>query len=104
MFLTLNPSKFDHIYFSKYSRLIESIPSINISSNLSSTIHSSGFPFDSSFFFIPQIKFLAKSSFFHLRRIKQLRPFLDNLTLKLLVSLLILFRFDYCNSLYYGIP
>ena len=35
---------------------------------------------------------------------KQLKPFLDNPILKLLVSLLILSRFDYCNSSYYGLP
>ena len=32
MFLELNPSKLDLIYFSKSSRLIESLPSVNISS------------------------------------------------------------------------
>ena len=68
MFLTLNPSKFDPIYFNKFSRLIESLLSINISSNLSlapsSTIHSLGFTFDFLLFIIPQIKSVAKSSFF----------------------------------------
>ena len=67
MFLKLNPSKFDLIYFSKFSRLIESLPSIDISSYLSltpsSTIHSLGFTFDSSLSFIPQIKSLAESIF-----------------------------------------
>ena len=68
MFLKLNPSKFDLIYFSKSSRLIESLPSIDISSNLSLapsfTIHSLGFTFDSSLSLLSQIKFVAKSSFF----------------------------------------
>ena len=108
MFLKLNPSKFDLIYFSKSFRLIESLPSIDILSNLSlapsSTIHSLGFTFDSSLSLIPHIKSVAKSSFSHIRRIKQLKLFQENPTLKLLVSSLILFRFDYCNSLYYGLP
>ena len=47
---------------------------------------------------------IAKSSYFHLRRIEKLVPFLDDTTLKLLVSSLILSRIDYCNSLYYGLP
>ena len=67
MFLKLNPSTFDLIYFNKSFRLIES-SSINISSNLSiatsSTIHSLGFTFDFSLSLIPQIKFVAGSSFF----------------------------------------
>ena len=93
MFFKLNPSKFDLIYLRKSSRLIESLPSINILSNLSLapsfTIHSLSLTFDSSLSLIPQIIFVAKSSFFHLRRIKQLKLFLDNPTLKLLVSSLI---------------
>ena len=105
MFLKLNPSKFDLIYFSKSSRLIETLPSINISSNLSlapsSTIHSLGVTFDSSLSLITQIKSVAKSSFFHLCRIKQLNIFLDNHQTSSLMVMLILFRFDNCNFLYY---
>ena len=108
LFFKFNPSKFDPIYFSKSSRLIEFLPSIDNESNLSlapsSTIHSLGFTFESSLSLIPQIKSVPKSSFFHLLHIKQLKLFLDNPTLKLLVSSLILSHFDYCNSLYYGLP
>ena len=42
--------------------------------------------------------------FFHLRRIRQLLPYLDDPSLQLLVSSLVLSRIDYCNSLYYGLP
>ena len=67
MFLKLNLSKFDLIYFSNSFRLIEFYPSIDISSNpslaLSSTIHILGFIFDFSFSFIPKIKSVAKSFF-----------------------------------------
>ena len=73
----------------------------NFSLTLSTTILSLGFPFDFTIFLIPQIKFLAKSSFFQLCRIKQ---FLDKLIFKLVLSSFILFRFDYCNSSYYGLP
>ena len=66
--------------------------------------HILGFIFDFSLFLIPLIKSLAKSSFFHLRRIKQLKHSPDNPILKLLVSSLLLSRFDYCNTLYYGLP
>ena len=67
MFLKLNLSKFYLIYFSKAFRLIESLHSIEIPSNLSltpsSTIHSLGFIFDFSLSLIPQIKSVTKSSF-----------------------------------------
>ena len=108
MFLKLNPSKFDLIYVSKSSRLIEHLPLIDISSNLSltpsSTIHNFGFIFDSSLSLILQVKSVAESCFFHFRRIKQLKLLLDSLIFKLLVSSLILSRFNYCNCLYYELP
>ena len=73
MFLRVYPSKFDLSFFSKASQLIKFLLSFNISSNLSlapsSTIHCLGFTFDSSLSLIPQMKSVAKSSFFHLRRI-----------------------------------
>ena len=68
MLLKLNPSKFDFIYFSESFRFIKSLPSIDISTYLflahSFTIHSLGFIFDFSLSLIPQIKSVAKASFF----------------------------------------
>ena len=108
MFFKFNFLKFDSIYFSNPFRLLDSLPSIGISTNLSlaspSTIHSLDFTFDSSLSLIPQIIYVAKSFSNHLRHIKRLKIFLDNPTLKLLVSSLILSHFDYSNSLYYGLP
>ena len=102
MFFKLNLSKFYPIYFSRFSRLFESLPLINMSCNFSlypsSTFHSLAFTFDFSLFLIPQIEFVAKLAFFHIRLIKKLKLFLDNPTLKLLVSRPILFRSNYCNS------
>ena len=107
MFFKLNPSKFDLIYFSEFFRLIESLLSIDLSSDLSLasifTIHNLSLISDSSHFLIPKIKSVAKSSFFHHRRIKQLKIFLDNPTLKLLISSLFSSRFDYFKSSYYGL-
>ena len=41
---------------------------------------------------------------FPLRRIRQLLLYLDDPSLQLLVSSLVLSGIDYCNSLYYGLP
>ena len=58
----------------------------------------------------PQLKFyltfhlpIFPPSLHHLCRIKQLKIFLDSFTIQLLVFSFIL-SFDYCNSLYYGLP
>ena len=39
-----------------------------------------------------------------IRRIRQLLPYLDDPSLHLFISALILSQIDYCNSLYYGLP
>ena len=67
-------------------------------------IRSLGFILDSNFSLTPQILSVSESCYFHLRQIKQLLPLLDDPTLQLLVSSLVLSGIDYCNSLYYGLP
>ena len=42
----------------------------------------------------------AKTCFFHLRRIRQLRRYVNYDTLYTLIRALILSRLDYCNSLF----
>jgi hypothetical protein len=109
MRLKLNPSKFELIYFDKSSKS-SSFPNLVLPSPAplsllpSSSIRSLGFIFDSNLSLIPQILSVTKSCFFHLRRIRQLLPYLDDPSLQLLVSSLVLSRIDYCNSLYYGLP
>ena len=109
MHLKLNPSKFELIYFDKSSKS-SSFPNLVLHSPAplsllpSSSIHSLGFIFDSNLSLIPQILSVTKSCFFHLPQIRQLLPYLDDPSLQLLVSSLVLSRIDYCNSLYYGLP
>ena len=94
-------------YYTKQYNTLHIIQNNTIHFILYKTIQYTSFytiGFDSSLILIPQLKTVAKASFFHLCRIKQLKLFLDNPTLKLLISLLILPRFDYCNSLYYRLP
>ena len=67
-------------------------------------IRSLGCILDAHLSLSPQILSVSKSSYFHLRRIKQLLPFLDDPTLQLLISSLVLSRIDYCNSFYFGLP
>jgi len=104
--LKLNPSKFELIYFDRTGNLTNKNPCIfsNNHINPSNHIRSLGFIFDSKLNLSEQILSVTKTCYFHLRRIKQLTPLLDDPTLQLLVSALILSRIDYCNSLYYNLP
>ena len=109
MCLKLNPDKFELIYFTKSSKssLLPSLalpPPSSLSLVPSPSIRSLGFILDAHLSLSPQILSVTKSCYFHLRRIKQLLPFLDDPTLQLLVSSLVLSRIDYCNSLYFGLP
>ena len=70
----------------------------------SSTIRCLGFLLDSSFSFNPQILSVASSCYFYLRRIRQISSYLDDASLKILVCFLVLFRLDYCSSLYFNLP
>ena len=63
-----------------------------------------GVYFDSKLSMTPHINHLAQIMFLELRRIKQIRSFLNEGAVKTLVSSFILSRLDYCNSLLYGLP
>ena len=58
---------------------------------------------DSDFKLDKQINAIVKSSFFHLRTIAKIKPFLSTHDLEIVIHSLITSRLDYCNSLYLGI-
>ncbi|MCI4436824.1 MAG: hypothetical protein JHC33_08470 [Ignisphaera sp.] len=105
MSLKLNPSKFELIYFDRLGKL-NSNPCVfsNYTIDPSQSVRSLGFVLDSKLSLSNQILSVAKSCYFHLRRIRQLTLYLDDPSLHLLVSSLVLSRLDYCNSLYSGLP
>ncbi|XP_053224999.1 uncharacterized protein LOC128403884 [Podarcis raffonei] len=51
-----------------------------------------------------QVTATAKATFFHLRRIKQLVPYLSRPDLATVIHAMVTSRLDYCNSLYAGLP
>ena len=51
-----------------------------------------------------QVASVVRTTFYHLRRVAQLRPYLDVGALTTLVRALVISGLDYCNALYVGLP
>ena len=47
---------------------------------------------------------VARSAFYQLRLVAQLRPYLDGDSLASVVHALVTSKLDYCNALYVGLP
>ena len=63
-----------------------------------------GVVFDSELSSKNHINKLAQSTYFHIRQLRRIRPFLDLSSAILLANALVSSRIDYCNSLFYGLP
>lgn len=72
-------------------------------SNCCSYVKSLGVLIDSTFKLDRQISSVVKSSFFQLRLLRKVKPYLPHSQLEKVVHALITNRLDYCNSLYYGL-
>ncbi|KAK7112839.1 hypothetical protein V1264_012225 [Littorina saxatilis] len=71
----------------------------------SPAVKSLGVFLDSTLSMQTHISFIIKTCFFHLRRIASIRRYLTHdACVKLVVSLIIFSRLDYCNSLLAGLP
>ena len=67
-------------------------------------IRSLGIHLDPALTMESQVTSVVHTAFFHLRRIAQLRSYLDVEALTTLVHALIISRLDHCNALYVGLP
>ena len=74
----------------------------NLSSQVKPTVKNLGVILDLNF--EKHISNITKSSFYHLRNIKKVRPFLSLEDTKKLTHAFVLSRLDYCNALYTGLP
>jgi len=106
-FLQLNSSKTEALLVGTQHQVqTSSITHLTLDSQvipLSSTITNLGVRFDPHLTFTDHIKFLCKTSFYHLKNISKLRPILTLSDAEKLVHAFISSRLDYCNSLYTGI-
>ena len=68
-----------------------------------STVTNLGFKMDSDFKLDRQISAVVRSSFFHLRQLAKVKPFLAHQHFEAVIHAFITSRLDYCNALYFGV-
>uniref|UniRef100_A0A3B1JMG1 Reverse transcriptase domain-containing protein n=1 Tax=Astyanax mexicanus TaxID=7994 RepID=A0A3B1JMG1_ASTMX len=103
-FLHLNESKTELIIFGT-SHLCNNVSNNldHMSSYVKSSVRNLDVVFDTDLRFAKQINSVVKSSFFQLRNIAKLKPFLSFSDLEKVIHAFISSQIDYCNSLYIGI-
>ena len=89
------------------SRDLSNITAINIGEESISPVESCrniGVTYDETLSFDEHIRSIAKTAFWHLRNIYQIRHYLDTDSLLILVHAFITSKLDFCNSLLIGLP
>ena len=51
-----------------------------------------------------QIQFTIKKCYFQIHNAKKIKKYVNEKNCEVLVNSLIIFRYDFCNALYYGLP
>jgi hypothetical protein len=105
--LSLNPSKSDAVLFSTRQRRQSFAPlsHVNVSGTevkLSDSLTTLGVILDNNLTFNNHISHLCKSSLYHLRSLRYIRPCLTLDMAKSVAVAIVQSRLDYCNSLFFG--
>ncbi len=100
-FLNLNESKTEIVVFGQDLNKINELCPLTCSNRPSAK--SLGVILDSSFKFDIQISSVVKTSFFQLRLLARIKPYLTSKDFECIIHAFITTRLDYCNSLYVGL-
>ena len=106
--LVVNPSKTEYLLIGtrqQRSKIINpSISFKDVSLSPTDSARNLGVIFDSNLDFKSNISSICRSSFFHIRQLRQIRPSLDKNSAIVLANALVHSKLDYCNSLLSGLP
>jgi len=103
-FLSLNKNKTEIVVFGKPNCLQGWDSAIGPLDTFSrSSTKNLGVILDCSFKFDKQVSAVVKSSFYHLRLLSKIKPYLPKKDLERAVHAFVTSRLDYCNSLYCGL-
>uniref|UniRef100_A0A670IWM0 Reverse transcriptase domain-containing protein n=1 Tax=Podarcis muralis TaxID=64176 RepID=A0A670IWM0_PODMU len=104
--LKLNPSKTEVLWLGRDGMgMRDQLPSLaGVQLVPLPSVKSLSVILDASLSMEAQVTATAKATFFHLRRIKPLVPYLSRPDLATVIHATVISRLDYCNSLYAGLP
>ena len=106
--LKLNQDKTEVVLISSRYRPTPPLESLQIGNVIvvpSSSVRNLGrVIFDKCFNFEDHIKFICKSSHYHIRNIAKIRRYIDEESAKIVVHAFVTAKLDSCNSLLYGLP
>ena len=107
--LSVNPSKTEYLIIGtpqQRSKLtnISSIPFQGTDLTPTDSTRNLGVIFDKELSLKQNISSVCKTSYYHIRQLRQVRSFLDTNYAIVLANSLVASKVDYCNSLYYGLP
>ncbi len=100
-FLHLNDDKTQIILFRPNEKTdLSTVDLGSLSPYYSSEVKDLGFILDSDLRLNKQINYTVSASFYHLRRLAKVKPFLSRKSFEIIIHAFISSRLDYCNSLY----
>uniref|UniRef100_A0A3B3BYA6 Reverse transcriptase domain-containing protein n=1 Tax=Oryzias melastigma TaxID=30732 RepID=A0A3B3BYA6_ORYME len=103
-FLSFNDKKTEVMVFGPSSSCDPSSVELGpLTPHLRQSVSNLGFKMDSDFKLDGQVSSVVKSSFFYLRQLVKVKPFLSKRNFETVIHAFITSRLDYCNSLYFGV-
>jgi Reverse transcriptase (RNA-dependent DNA polymerase)/Endonuclease-reverse transcriptase len=107
--LSVNPSKTEYLIIGTPQQRSKVTTTSSISfqgSDITPTdsTRNLGVLFDKDLSLKPHISSVCKTSYYHIRQLRQVRSSLDTNSAIVLANSLVSSKLDYCNSLYYGLP
>ena len=106
--LSVNPSKTEFLLIGtpqQRSKVFDStIHFRNLNLTPTDTARNLGVTFDSNLNLRSHISSVSRSSFYHIRQLRQIRDVLDFDSAVILANALVHSKLDFCNSLLYGLP
>uniref|UniRef100_A0A8C6NRV6 Reverse transcriptase domain-containing protein n=1 Tax=Nothobranchius furzeri TaxID=105023 RepID=A0A8C6NRV6_NOTFU len=103
-FLSLNDHKTEAILFAPSRHYDSSLTDCgSFNGQLTTSVTNLGVKLDSALSFDTHINGVISSSFFHLRRLAKIKPFLSRHDRETVVHAFITVRLDYCNSVSFGV-